>query len=130
MQSSNHRLKELEDQNTLDKDRLKRVETHLQILTTSNVHPHDSYETKMGQLKEDLSNLTWKKRKFRALEKGLTVSMDRIQRKIDAIKVKVLVSRALDFMMCHLDTLLQLISYKTLFFDVSFSPHCRVKRVK
>ncbi|KAL5261219.1 hypothetical protein ACHWQZ_G007057 [Mnemiopsis leidyi] len=97
MQSSNHRLKELEDQNTLDKDRLKRVETHLQILTTSNVHPHDSYETKMGQLKEDLSNLTWKKRKFRALEKGLTVSMDRIQRKIDAIKVKVLAFESISF---------------------------------
>ena len=93
MQSSNHRLKELEDQNTLDKDRLRIVKTHLQILTTSNVHPHDSYQTKMDQLEEDLSNLTWRKRKFRALEKGLTVSMDRMQRKIDAIKLKVLVSQ-------------------------------------
>ena len=92
MQVCNHRLKELEEQNKLDKDRVRTVQTHLQIITTSNVHPDDSNQAKMNQLEEDLMNLTLKKRKFRSMEKNINTSMDRMQRKIDAIKLKVLVS--------------------------------------
>ena len=92
MQVCNHRLKELIDKNKIDEDRLKRVKTHLQLLTTNKVHPNDSHQVKMNQLEEDLTNLTLKKRKFRSLEKSINTSMDRMQRKIDAVKIKVLVS--------------------------------------
>jgi hypothetical protein len=97
MQVCNHRLKDLSDQNEVDQDRLRTVKTHLQILTTSNVRPDDSNQAKMDQLEEDLTNLTLKKRKFRSLEKTINTSMERMQRKMDAIKLKVLVSTGLSF---------------------------------
>lgn len=94
MQVCNHRLKGLTARNEADKARLKRVETRLEILSTSNVQPEDSYRAMMQQLEENLRNLTLKKRKFRSLEKGITSSMERVQGKIDNIKSKVLVSES------------------------------------
>ena len=103
MQVCNHRLKQLTGQNEIDENRLRRVRTNLQILTTSNVHPNDSYQAKMEQLEEDLNNLTLKKRKFRSLERSINTSMDRMHRKMDAIKLKVLVRKIfMDILICFL----------------------------
>ena len=92
MQVCNHRLKELAEDNRKDRNRLTNIQRNIALISNSRNSHENAVEEKMNLIEEYISNLTLKKRKFKALEKNIESSMERVQRKIENIKSKVLVS--------------------------------------
>ena len=88
-QVSNHRLKSVDLDIQTYRQRLTDVQTRIQYISRERDSTTDRENFQL--IKEQLANITDRKKRFKNKERSLRISMDRVREKIEEIKLKVLV---------------------------------------